>query len=105
MADIYFVRIENPDGTITEIDWDEVVANDPDLEPIDSLPGKNPMTMKAIEVPAPHSAKWLGHPDGVLFYFMYDHGVLVLGSVDHHGRKKAEEVAGILGARADVSVD
>ena len=69
MTDVISIRIKNPDGPIDPGDWAAVVAVDPELEPVDSVPGRDPTTKKVGNVPAPHSARWIGHPDGMPFFF------------------------------------
>ena len=63
------------------------------------------MTMAKIKVPAPNSARWTGHPDGVPFYFRLCNGVLDLGNVDREVLRKAEQVASLLEAEVDSFVD
>ncbi len=63
------------------------------------------MTGEMADVFAPHSARWIGHPDGVAFYFQFDDGRIVVGSTDRHGFEKANSIAKSLGARVDATDD
>ena len=105
MSEIHYVVIEIPGESISRTAWDKLIAADSELEPIGSIPGRNPMTGDMVDVFAPHSAKWIGHPDGVAFYFQFDDGRILVGSTDQHGIDKARAIARILGARVDASVD
>ena len=48
MTDILYIEIKRRAMPITEDQWGQVVANDPDLEPVDFLPGRNPKTGEPI---------------------------------------------------------
>ena len=105
MATIQFVQIVPAAEPIESSAWDELVASDPDLEAVSSIPGRDPRTMEAIDFTAPHSARWVGHPDGVPFYFHFNNGTIVVGSTDSHGVAKAKSIASTLGASIEVSDD
>ena len=61
--------------------------------------------MEAVEVSAPYSARWVGHPSSVPFYFRFEDGTIVVGNTDSHGVAKAGSVASLLGASIEVSDD
>ena len=105
MSDVLWIRIVKAEGLISVSEWESLISRDPTLESVATLPGRNPLTGESLDVPAPHSARWTGHPDGVPFYFKYQDGELCLGSSDRHGLRKAEWVAKTLAAVVDASVD
>ena len=105
MTTIQFVQIVRAGKPIDPSTWAEVRANDLDLESVSCIPGRDPRTMEAVEVPAPYSARWVGHPDSVPFYFRFEDGTIVVGSTDSHGVAKARSVASLLGASIEVSDD
>jgi len=105
MATIQFVQIVPAAEPIESSAWDEIIASDPDLEGVSSIPGRDPRTMEPIDFPAPHSARWVGHPDGIPFYFRFNNGTIVVGSTDQHGVAKATSIASTLGAGIEVSDD
>jgi len=105
VSEIHYVVIEIPDGSVPAAAWGALIAADSELEPITSIPGRNPMTGELVDVFAPHSAKWIGHPDGIAFYFQFDDGRILVGSTDRYGLDKANSIADYLGARVDATDD
>ena len=105
MSDVLWIRVIKSDGPISVSEWEDVISRDSTLERVATLPGRNPRTGEPLNVPAPHSAVWTGHPDGVPFYFKYEHGALCLGSSDRYGLQKAEEIAEALSASVNAAVD
>jgi hypothetical protein len=61
--------------------WQRLVASTPDLEAIEHVPGFDPRTRRVVPQRAPHSARWISHPSGVVFVFLWRIGRLEVGAM------------------------
>jgi hypothetical protein len=84
--------------------WQALRGSDPTLIPVETLPGRNPMTGEEVTVEVPNSAIWT-HPHGQMARFVWRDGELEANSVDELTVQKAKEIAAALGARVLVDVD
>jgi hypothetical protein len=84
--------------------WQALLGSDPTLLPIDSVPGRNPMTGEHMTVQTPNSAAW-AHPRGLLARFIWRDGELQATAVDQLTVDKAKQIAAALDAHVFVDVD
>src|SRR5262245_14228940 len=67
------------DTWLDEAAWRRVVEAAPDLEPIDQIVTLDPTRQCLATISRPGSAKWLGHPSGLVYVFMLYVGRLEVG--------------------------
>jgi hypothetical protein len=84
--------------------WEALRGSDPTLIPLETLPGRNPMTGEEVTVEVSHSAIW-AHPKGYMARFIWRDGELEASSVDDLTVEKARQIAQKLNARIHVDVD
>jgi hypothetical protein len=96
--------------------WREIIAAAPDLQPTDHMANIDPRDGRLVDELRPHSARWTGHPSGVVFILLWRIGRLEVGAMypeenggttfaltafDHALQVRCNAIASALGARVE----
>ncbi|MFZ5986521.1 MAG: hypothetical protein ACOYWZ_05255 [Bacillota bacterium] len=101
--DIHIIRAENTweaeNNPITVEEWLHVVDSDPEMERIEKLEGRNPITGEVITVPMQNSAVWHHEELNYKVPFCYSEGGISVARPDNIVIKKMKEIAIKLNAK------
>jgi hypothetical protein len=101
MPELVHIEIRR-DPVIASDEWIAVLSACPDMRLVHSLHGVNPRTGEPVEVSAPNTGEWTGHPDDVPYYFRFRAQRIEIEWADDHCERRSRELAAAIGAEVSV---